>query len=320
MALPFAAVGTLAQALLGFGSANKANALQQASVNETRRSNRESEKLAKASRTDAMGNTLRYVDGQGWVTDVAPIVRAIMDGQSREQLATLREDAPRARAASVRKDERSQAADAEFTKLMTERSNRNARTEAEYQAEELIAAATNNRGGVPAQLLTAAIRSGDPKALRDVAAASREASPNVSNRYNAAKKAGTQQYLAEKSAGDQVFFNELGQLNQIASNTDGAQPYMADINGQMASNADDALKTLMQAVQSGGQQLSGALSRAGQSVQTPNIGAIFEGLQGIQDGPKLAQAQAQQEALARALMQADIAQKQAQTQKLRSSF
>lgn len=316
MAFPFAAIGPIVSALSGISAANSQNALLGAQINETRRSNRAAEKMAKSSRTDALGNTLRYVDGQGWTTDVTPIVRAILDGQSREQLATLREDAPRARAASVRKDRRSISADEEYRELFDRRRYGNDKTEKEIQAEEILAAASVNRGGPPAAMLAAAIRSGDPKAMQDASNAARVTTPRTSEVVANARKQGTQRYVTEKGARDQLFYNELGQLGNAASATDAAQPYMADINGQMTGRADQSLQQLIQVIQQGGAQTSAALGNAAANWKTPDLSGIFTGAQGIADAPRVAQ----QEALARALQEAQLDQMKTQTAKLRSTF
>lgn len=64
---------------------------------EQQRIAREQERMAKASTTDARGNTQRYVEGYGWVTDTTPMTRELISASDAEELARNTTDALRSR-------------------------------------------------------------------------------------------------------------------------------------------------------------------------------------------------------------------------------
>jgi len=325
MAIPFAAIGGLAQAFMGMSSANTQNNLMGQQIMEARRSNRAGEKMAKASRTDAQGNKLVYIEGQGWVTEVSAIMRAILDGQNREQLATLREDAPRAREASIRKDNRSREASDEYDRLTSKRRNGPEKTEALYRAEEVVRSSESNRGTVPASVLAAAMRSGDPAAMQGAVNAARKTESSAGSRIADAQNTGSQRYFTEKSARDQIFFNELGQVRGVADNVDGAQPYMADVSGQLYGRQDQALQTLMGAMQNGSAGVQNALGNAASGWKTPDISGIFNGLESFQTQRANERAansqQAQQQAmLAQAVYESQMMENQLKQRQMRQKL
>lgn len=318
MTIPITAIATLAEGLFGMMGQAKQNALAGQQIVEARNARRDEMKLAKSARTDALGNTTHYVEGQGWVTDVVPIVKAILDAQSREQLATLKEDAPRARAASVRKDERSQKADTLAQALLDKKMIGNEKTEAEVQAEEILNAAKENRRGAPQALLAAAIRSGDPQTMVDAAIAARKAAPYTDSIIAAAKERGTQRYAGEKSTRDSLFYNELGQLLGIANGTDGANPYMADVNGSISAKNENALQVMLQALQSGNNGVQSAIGSYARNFQPVDISGMLSGV-----AKYLEPVDPKQQALADALYNSQLTDAQvktAQNRKLLNAF
>lgn len=283
MPIPFAAIASLAQGLLGMGAAKTQNSLNAMSIQEQRRSAMEQERLAKATRRDAQGNETRYSDSEGFITTAAPLIKAILDAQSKEQYTSLREDAPRAREASVRKDNRSRSADEEYGKAFSQRANRPEKSEGEFQADALFAAASGRGSKVPAGLYSTAIRSGDPSALRRVAAAGNQQEGTLAQAIAAARQGGSAQYLADRSARDQVDFGELGQLRGIANDTDASNTAYNNSNEQLAGQQSNAIQTLMQAISGGAGGVSNALRSAAGSLQTPDIGSIIKSIGGIVD-------------------------------------
>jgi hypothetical protein len=74
-------------------------------------------KLGKASRTDAMGNTVRYDPGlNAWVTDLSPTQRALSKAGEHEQLLGLTDDAAKSRVIRERAYNRGMGAADDFTK------------------------------------------------------------------------------------------------------------------------------------------------------------------------------------------------------------
>jgi hypothetical protein len=74
-------------------------------------------KLGKASRTDAMGNTVRYDPGlNAWVTDLSPTQRALSKAGEHEQLLGLTDDAARSRNIRERAYVRGQTANDDFNR------------------------------------------------------------------------------------------------------------------------------------------------------------------------------------------------------------
>lgn len=74
-------------------------------------------KMGKASRTDAMGNTVRYDPGlNAWVTDLSPTQRALSKAGEHEQLLGLTDDAAKNRVIRERAYNRGMGAADDFTR------------------------------------------------------------------------------------------------------------------------------------------------------------------------------------------------------------
>lgn len=74
-------------------------------------------KMGKASRTDAMGNTVRYDPGlNAWVTDLSPTQRALSKAGEHEQLLSLTDDAARNRNIRERAYVRGQTANDDYNR------------------------------------------------------------------------------------------------------------------------------------------------------------------------------------------------------------
>jgi hypothetical protein len=74
-------------------------------------------KMGKASRTDAMGNTVRYDPGlNAWVTDLSPTQRALSKAGEHEQLLSLTDDAAKNRNIRERAYTRGQTANDDYNR------------------------------------------------------------------------------------------------------------------------------------------------------------------------------------------------------------
>lgn len=306
MVVPFAALATLANGIMGLGQTGAQNQLLGMQITEAKDARRKGERLARSSRTDAMGNKTYYDEASNsWMTEAAPLVKAILEAQSREQLKNVTEDATRNREASIRKDQRSRSAGAEYDKRFAERVNRPRRSEEDYQADAVLSA-TRKRNSIPPSLFMAAQRSGDPKALQQLVAAAQQQEGSLTDIINSAKSAGTEQYLRDRSMRDQVDFSELDQLKGTADGVDGYNPMFSNANSELAGRQEGALQQLIAAIAGGSAGVSSALGNAAANVKAPNIGALIEGIGGLfpeKEDPNAA-------ALAAAIQDAQLAEAQ----------
>lgn len=309
MPIPFAALAGLTNAIMGIGTAGANNQLLGMQISEAKDGRRKAERLARASTTDANGNTIRYNEGMNaWETEVAPLIKAILDSQNREQYKSLTEDAPLQRAARMRKDARSRSAGAEYDEQFSKRTNRNTRSEEDYQSDAVLSAA-RKRSSIPPSLYAAAVRSGNPDALSKLVAAARKQETSLSDDLDTARSSGTERFLKDRAMRDQVDFNELGQLRAIADDTDSpgiAQNNSAEI---LAGRQQGAMAQLIAAIQNGSNSVSGALGNAAGKIQAPDFGALIESIGGFfpeKEDPNAA-------ALAKAIQESQLAEAQYKT-------
>lgn len=314
MPIPFAALAGLTNAIMGIGQSNANNQLLGMQISEAKDGRRKAERLARASMTDANGNTVRYNEGMNaWETEVAPLIKAILEAQNQEQYKTLTEDAPRQREARVRKDERSRTAGVEYDEQFAKRTNRNERSEGDFQADAVLSAA-RRRDSIPPSLFASAIRTGNPDALQKLVAASRNQETSLSDDLIAAREAGTGSYLKDRAMRDQVDFNELGQLRAIADDTDTMGLPQNNTAEALAGRQQGAMAQLIQAIQQGSGSVSGALGNAAGKVQAPNFGALIESIGGFfpeKEDPNAV-------ALAKAIQEAQLAEAQYKTKDYRT--
>lgn len=265
----------LGQTILNMGAEKKKQALAQASLNETRRSNMESEKLAKASQTDAMGNKVRYIDGIGWVSEASPIVKAILDAGAREQLTNLREDQPRERAAAIRQDNRSQTAGSAYSKAFDKYRYGKQPNEAEAQADEVLATVADREyNPASAGAFNQAIRTDNPQLLRALYGSEQGNKGSLTAALIRAKRAGTGQYLAEKGARDQAAFGEMGQLRSVADGTPDSAPQYSNANDELAGRQSNAMSQLISVISNNGSKMASAYGNAANSVSPIDITGI----------------------------------------------
>jgi hypothetical protein len=314
MPIPFAALAALTQSIMGIGQSGANNQLLGMQISEAKDGRRKAERLARASTTDANGNTIRYNEGMNaWETEVAPLIKAILDSQNKEQYKSLTEDAPMQREARKRKDARSRSAGTEYDEKFAKRTNRNERSEEDYQADAVLSSA-RKRNSVPPSLFTAAVRTGNPKALQQLVAAARGQEGSLSDTLNTARETGTGSYLKDRAMRDQVDFGELGQLKGIADDTD--SPGIANNNSaeMLAGRQQGAMAQLINAIQQGSSSVSGALGNAAGKVQAPDFGALINSIGGFfpeKEDPNAV-------ALAKAIQESQLAEAQYKTKDYRT--
>jgi len=252
---------------------------------EQKRQARERETLAKATRSDAYGNKVKYVPGQGFVTDVTPLTRAILGSQQKEQLAQFRDDAPRNRDAAIRIDKRSKQAGEVFDEKFNKYRYRREKTEEEYVAEAIRNAIDSQResgdNGGNELLARSILRAGNSGMARNLYAASKESktTPSLSQLIADAKKQGKQQFLAERGAENQVAFSELEGIRSIADAIMQGNMNWDNENNALSGRQDGALSGLIQTNAANSSAISGAYGAAGQAAgQSPDLGNIASAL------------------------------------------
>jgi hypothetical protein len=262
-----------------------------ANLYEQRRQAMEREKLAKSARTDAYGNTVRYIPGRGFVTETTPIVQAILNAQQKEQLAGFREDAPRARRAAERIDARAIKAGDKFDEVFNAYENRREKSKEEYIAEAVRDASrvrNENRGSKDAlgNLSRAALRTNNKAMLPFLLNASKGNKSSLVEVLANAKKAGTQQYYAEKGAENASTFGELGNLRSIADAFVSPSLDRSNQSGQLSQRQDNALNSLINANLASSNLLNSASGRvaqaAGRTGNFPDLSGFANALSKMQ--------------------------------------
>lgn len=285
------------------GAAQDANNINWMNLFETKRRNRAEEALAKSSRKDAYGNTLKYTPGVGWEIDTTPMTAAILGSQQNEELRQLREDAPRNRLAAVRKDARSRLGDEEFTKQFNEFRFRPKQTEEgaiSDATQSLLHSRKKGMDEASAMLARQLMRTGNSSQLSNVyKTANDQYAGSLADAILKGKELGRGNYRRNEAADLANRTGELGFLKGIADDSGHSNVGMPGqgYNAALSGRADNAQAALMQAMQHGTsslQQANNALSRsAGQTgldlsgVASALGGIDFSGPEGISENEQL---------------------------------
>jgi len=311
-------------ALLGAGASlagaiMQSNAQQQQTnvsylnLYEQKRQAREREKLAKATRSDAYGNKVEYIPGQGFVTKTTPTTKAILDAQQKEQLSQFRDDAPRVRQAAERMDRRSRQAgelyEEQFNKYRYGRKRSRAEFEAEAIRDAIAARQGRDKGndeGLNA-ISRLALRTGNQQALPGLLKAARGAtnqSQTLSEAIANAKKQGRQQYHAETQAEQSTQLGELGSLRSIADAVMQGNMNWNNENAALSGRQDNALSNLIQTNLANSNAVGNAYNTLGQAVgKSPNMGPLASSLSKISFGKGDRASSPQEQQLAELLLQ-----------------
>lgn len=225
--------------------------IQTRSFNETRRANRERERLAKATRTDAFGNRIVYNAGTGFEVELDPLTEAILNAQQKEQLASLREDAPRNRQAAERKDRRSRFADEAFEEDFARSRSRRQRSEKEFEAEAirdaLLTRAFEDRDADNdlARLALRVPNSGSARSLIRESRRGRNDHENIAEAIVNAKRRGRGEFFAVSNAEDNQERANLSFLNSIANDTAQSPVQFSNVGDRLSGQNDAALQQLI---------------------------------------------------------------------------
>ena len=290
-----AGVGLASAIMQGNAQADSTN-LQYLNLFEQKRQAMEREKLAKSSRTDAYGNAVVYVPGQGFVTKTTPLTAAILNAQQKEQKAQFTEDAPRARDAAVRIDKRSKQAGEVYDEKFNKYRYGRKRSKEEYVAEAIRDAIDARRGSkTDSTAMNAvsnmALRTGNsgaiPSLIKAIKAAGNDGTPTLAEAIALAKKQGRQQFFAEKGAEDNATFGELNQLKATADAFVSPNLNFNNENAALSGRQDNALSNLIatnaQSAQMVGSAYNQTANAAGKSV---DLGGISQSLSGMKFGGK----------------------------------
>lgn len=282
------AITGLAQIIMQANAQADERNLNYLNLFEQKRQAREREALAKATRSDAYGNKVRYTPGQGFVTEVTPIMQAILNSQQKEQLAQFREDAPRVRDAATRMDKRAREAGEVFDERFNEYRYGRRKTEEEYIAEAIRNAIDSRRGGkdqgAREELSRAAMRLGNSGAATNLYKAARDTQPEVSlaEAIAEAKRQGKQQFLAERGAENSAIFGELGGLRSIADAVMQGNMNWDNENDALSGRSDNALSGLIQTNAANSNAVGSAYAAAAKAAgQSPDFGSLAASLSKI---------------------------------------
>jgi hypothetical protein len=281
-------VAGIASAIMQANAQADARNLNYLNLFEQKRQAREREALAKATRSDAHGNKVEYLDGQGFVTKVTPFTKAILNSQQKEQLAQFRDDAPRVRGAAERMDKRAVQADEVYGDKFNQYRYGREKSEKEYIAEAIrntIDSRRENKNTGANELLSrSAMRLGNSGAAANLYKAAQESSTQqtLSEAIAEAKRQGTQQFLAEKGAKTSATFGELNNLRSIADAVMAGNMNWDSENAALSGRQDGALNGLIQTNAANSQAVGGAYGSAADAAgKSPDLGGLISSLQGI---------------------------------------
>lgn len=280
-----AGVGLVSAMMQSRAQADQRN-LAYLNLYETRRANRERERLAKADRTDAYGNRVTYTPGIGFETEVTPIIEALLNAQTKEQLAGFRDDAPRARQAAIRRDERAQEAGDVYDELFNDYRYRRRKSENEYIAEAIRESIDARRGrrrrNGTGSLARQALRTGTSSAIPGMLREARQLEgeeQTLAEAIAGAKQTGRNRFVSEEGARNNQMFGELNQLRAIADAVTPANLNYDNEADALAARSDNALSQLINASVQGSNMLSNAYAQAGRAAgQSPDLSSIVAGL------------------------------------------
>ena len=280
-----------------------ANALQWRAIQEQQRANRKQEQLQRATRTDAYGNSVEYVPGQGFVTRTTPITGSILNAEQKEALENLTVDAPRQREARRRQDRRSTQADGlfqdQFANFRYERAPNRKESEARALRDALMARNERMRGGsgdTGQQLANAAVRMGSSSAAQALARGlqSRNSDlPTVSQTISDARRLGRNDYQEDLQSRAGVLA-ELDQIRAMADASPSVGINNTNLNESLTGRQEGAINQLSDVIGRGGQALAGQFNNASATAGRgfPDVSGLASALGRINFGSGQQQQQA----------------------------
>lgn len=236
---------------------------------ETKRGNRKSEELARSTRTDPYGNKLIYKPGVGWTYDLTGITEQILSAEQGEKRKNLLEDAPRERAAGVRRDNRSIAANADFERLMNEYRYRPKTSEATDIADNTDLLLKSRKQGLDeasAVLARQLLRTGQGSGLEGLYKnAGNQYADSLEQAMLKGKSLGKDAFRSRRDSDDAAARGELEFFRNIAEQGGGKPAQMTGLSGDLTGRADNAQSALLQAIQNATASNSQAYGQAARS-------------------------------------------------------
>lgn len=285
------AIGGIIAALLSAAAQSKAaddqKNLGYANLFETKRENRNREKLAESSQTDAYGNKTYYDPlTRSWKIGTTKTTKNILDAEQNEQLKSLTEDATRNRDANVRKSKRSAAADEEFMKAFTDYKYRPQKSEADYIGDATREALLSRREGAAqaaADVNQALIRMGNGSQVPGVFKAARDADANeFEQTLLGAKRQGESDFLNFEGAKNSKDQQQLEFLRSIADDTSDSPVRFGNENATLAGSESNALSQLLQVLAQNSSNRQGAIGPLMEALgRVPDFSAIGNAIGGL---------------------------------------
>lgn len=265
------------------GAQDNQNNLNWQSLFETKRGNRKAESLARATRRDAYGNELEYIEGVGWVPNLTDITKQILSAEQKERRSNLTEDAPRNRAAAVRKDKRSQAASKDFEKAYNEYKYRPRRSEAEYKGKATTDLLNTRRKGLDeaaALLARQLMRTGGSSELAGIYKQADDAYANsLGEAMFKGEQIGAERFNRDSNSDALRGQNEAGFYKGIADDTTTSPVNFSGFNEQIGAMGSAGQRELMQAIRNSQGATSESMARLAQGYgNSPDMSGLSNAL------------------------------------------
>lgn len=242
-------------AIMGANAAKQQRDLDWMGLQETKRSNRKSEDLARSTKTDAYGNKLIYQPGVGWTYDLTDITEQIMSAEQGERRRNLLEDAPRERAADVRLDERSKLAGGEYERLFNEYKYRPQRSEAEEIGDSTDLLLKSRKKGLDegsALLIRQMLRMGQGSNIESLyKSVGDQYAGSLEEAMLKGKQLGQDNFRNRRDSDDASARGELDFFRSIADKGGGKPAQYSSFNADLTGRGDRAQQELLRAIESG---------------------------------------------------------------------
>lgn len=260
---------SVVSAIMSANAAKQQRDLDWMGLQETKRSNRKSEELARSTKQDAYGNKLIYKPGVGWTYDLTDITNQILSAEQGERRKNLLEDAPRERAASVRRDTRSQMADNEYERLFNEYKYRPQTTEASQVADSTDLLLKSRKKGldeganmIARQLLRTGGGSNLQGLYKDVG---NQYADSLEEAMIKGRSLGGDTFRSRRDSDDAAKRGELEFYRNIAESGGGTPAQYTGFNNDLTGRADNAQQALLRAIESGRDATARGYSQVAQS-------------------------------------------------------
>ena len=250
---------------------------------------REATRDNKLGSTDAYGNRTHFVEGQGWVTDLAPEQKALQDLQTNEQLKSVIGDQALKRKMTEQNYGRQQVegdvADSFLRQMENLQAPNTTDTDASLIYNQQAQGINDAFDKTQSAAMRSSLRSGASNTGQILADLARSRSEQLGNASNNA-------YLQAKQINGQEYAQKRGQLAQLYNAFASAARQSPDITYNpvnTAAGTAGAMNTLMNLQSGANNQLAAAYGRQGGTMDyvEPQMGwanAISQGTQALVGG------------------------------------